>query len=87
MLREKLSLTDKPLVKVKSKTFTRKKAITFDVDNALSQQFIQLQKETSTLQMESIEAKARAVSLEQEKEAWKAEKDKLQRKIEKLKFK
>ena len=84
MLREKLSLTDMPLVKVK--TFTRKKENTSDVDNALSQQVIQLQKETSTLQMESIEAKARVVSLEQEKEAWKAEKDKLQRKIEKLKL-
>lgn len=40
MLREKISLPDKPLVKVK--TFTRKKANTSDVDNALSQQVIQL---------------------------------------------
>lgn len=84
MLREKIYLPDKPLVKVK--TFSRKKENTSDVDNSLSQQVIQLQKETSTLQMENIEAKARAVSLEQENEAWKAEKNKLQRKIEKLKL-
>ena len=82
ILKDQIPSAEQPLAKIQ--TF-KKKNKTPAASITIPPQTVQLQGENTTLKLENIELKAKVISLDNEKNQWLSEKEKMQKEIEELK--
>lgn len=82
VMKEQVTSIQKPTVKVRA---FKRRGKASDVDITLQPQTVQLQEENRTLELESIEMKAKATRLATEKSLWQSEREKIHKTFDEMK--